>query len=68
MTTADEDCANACGYIEDREVADTAAFQTHRPRKGSDSSVPQAAVGVVLKRRFCVLKAGHAGGHSFRTQ
>ncbi len=68
MPTADEDCGNACGYIEDREVVDTAAFQVHRPKKGSDSSVVQAAVGPVLKRRYCVLKSGHAGGHSFRTQ
>ncbi len=68
MPTANEDQGNACGYIEDREVVDTAAFQTHRPKKGSDSAVVQATTGVILKRRFCVLKAGHAGGHTYRTQ
>ncbi len=68
MPTADEDCGNACGYIEDREVADSATFQTHKPKKGSDSTAVQAVTGVVLKRRFCILKGGHAGGHSFRTQ
>ncbi len=68
MPTADEDTGNACGYIEDREVVNTAAFQTHRPKKGSDSTAVQASVGPVLGRHYCVLKSGHAGGHSFRTQ
>ncbi len=68
MPTANEVQGIACGYIEDREVVDTSAFQTHRPRKSTDSSVVQAAVGPVLKRRYCVLQDGHAGGHSFRTQ
>ena len=68
MPTADEDCGNACGYIEDREVVNTSAFQVHRPKKSGDSAVPQATTGTVLQRRWCVLKSGHAGGHSFRTQ
>ncbi len=68
MPTANEEQGTACGYIEDREVVDTVAFQVHRPKKSTDSAVVQAAVGPVLKRRYCVLKDGHAGGHSFRTQ
>jgi len=68
MPTADEDSGRACGYIEDREVVDTSTFQTHKPKKSGDSSAVQATTGPVLKRRYCVLKDGHAGGHSFRTQ
>ncbi len=68
MPTADEDCGNACGYIEDREVVNTAAFQVHKPKKSGDSSAVQASVGTVLGRHFCILKSGHSGGHSFRTQ
>ncbi len=68
MPTANEEQGTACGYIEDREVVDTATYQTHRPKKSGDSAAVQAATGPVLKRRYCVLKAGHGGGHSFRTQ
>lgn len=66
MPTADEDCGNACGYVEEITVVGGTAI--HQPRKSTEKPITQANSGVVQTRKYCVLRAGHGGGHSYRTQ
>ncbi len=65
MPTADEDAGNACGYVE--EVNTAGAVTKHFPKKSGDTT-GTAIAGPVISRKYCVLKSGHAGGHSYRTQ
>lgn len=65
MATADEDCGNACGYVE--EVNAVGTVTKHYPKKSGDTT-GAAITGPVLTRKYCVLKTGHGGGHSYRTQ
>ncbi len=65
MATAEEDSGNSCGYVE--EVNTAGAVTLHKPRKSGDTT-GTAIAGVVVSRKYCVLKSGHAGGHSYRTQ
>lgn len=66
MPTADEDCGNACGYVE--EITVVGSSVVHRPRQSSEKAPTPANQGVVVTRKYCVLKLAHSGGHSYRTQ
>ena len=68
MPTADVECGNACGYIEEIGSSVTPTATVHKPKKSTEQPITAAAQGVVATRRYCILKDGHGGGHSFRTQ
>lgn len=66
MPTACEDQGNACGYIE--ELLLVGGTAVHLPRQSTEKPTSAANIGTVVTRKYCVLKIGHGGGHSFRTQ
>ncbi len=64
MPTADIDQGNSCGYVE--EISTTGAASVHFPR-GSSEKFTTAGNGVVVTRKYCIARAGHSGGHTYRT-
>ncbi len=60
---AEVDIGNSCGYVEEITVAGSTAV--HRPRKAGDTT-GVSTNGVVVSRKYCILRTGHSGGHSYR--